>query len=110
MCSSDLLTNELNTKANQTDLNTLTKTVHNKEDKTDSITDYYNKNDVNSLVNGKANSSDVYTKSYIDTSLSQKADTSNVYTKSMIDSTLSSYLTSNTASSTYQPISSMTNY
>jgi hypothetical protein len=59
----------------------LSSEVSNKVDQTYLITNFYNKNQTDSLLQGKANSSNVYSKSYVDTALSQKANTIDLINK-----------------------------
>jgi hypothetical protein len=75
------LTTALNSKATAAQLSTLTDVVSAKADQTTLITDYYNKNQTDSLLQGKANSNSVYTKSQVDSALSQKADTTDLINK-----------------------------
>ena len=50
--------------------------------------DYYDKTEVDDLLDDKADKSDTYTKSQVDTALNLKADKSTTYTKTQVDSAL----------------------
>jgi hypothetical protein len=50
--------------------------------------DYYNKTEVDDLLDDKADQATTYTKSEVDTALNLKADKSTTYTKSQVDSAL----------------------
>jgi hypothetical protein len=50
--------------------------------------DYYNKTEVDDLLDDKADKATTYTKSEVDTALNLKADKSTTYTKSQVDSAL----------------------
>lgn len=73
---------------------TSTSEIHNLESQIEEITteivgeNYYNKSEVDTLLDAKADASDVYTKSEVDTALNLKADKSTTYTKSQVDTAL----------------------
>ena len=71
--NNDDLNNKLNSKATTSQLSNLSRLVSNKADQTNLITNYYNKNQTDSLLQGKANSNSVYTMSQVDSALSQKS-------------------------------------
>ena len=50
--------------------------------------DYYDKDEVDALLDDKADKSDTYTKSQVDTALNLKADKSTTYTKTQVDNLL----------------------
>ena len=50
--------------------------------------DYYDKTEVDDLLDDKADKSDTYTKSQVDTALNLKADKATTYTKTQVDSAL----------------------
>ena len=50
--------------------------------------DYYDKTEVDDLLDDKSDKSDTYTKSQVDTALNLKADKSTTYTKTQVDSAL----------------------
>ena len=102
------LTNKLNSKVSNTDFSSLSDSISTKADQTFLITNYYDKNQSDSLLQGKANSNNVYSISQIDSFLTQKANSidlsnkanaSDVYTKNEVDLTfqtkadMSNYLT-----------------
>ena len=60
------LTNKLNSKVSDEDFSTLSNNVSNKADQTYLITNYYNKNESDSLLQGKANTNNVYSSSQIE--------------------------------------------
>ena len=68
------LTNKLNSKVSDEDFSVLSNNVSSKTDQTFLITNYYNKNESDSLLQGKANTNNVYSSSQIDSFLSEKAD------------------------------------
>ena len=74
---------------------TSTSEIHNLESQVEEITteiigeNYYNKTEVDDLLDAKADASSVYTKSETDTKLALKANTADVYTKSQTDTLLS---------------------
>ena len=68
--------------------------IHNLYQQVEEITqqvigdDYYDKTEVDDLLDDKADKSDTYTKSQVDTALNLKADKSTTYTKTQVDSAL----------------------
>ena len=72
-----------------------TSEIHNLETQVEEITteiigeNYYNKTEVDDLLDTKADASSVYTKTETDTKLALKANASDVYTKSQTDTLLS---------------------
>ena len=102
------LTTKLNSKVSNNDSSVLSDNVSSTADQSFLITNYYDKNQSDSLLQGKANSNNVYSISQIDSALSQKANAidlsnkanaSHVYTKTEVDSAfqtkadMSNYLT-----------------
>jgi hypothetical protein len=75
------LTTKLNSKATASQLSTLSSTVNNKADQTYLITNFYNKDQSDSLLQGKANSNNVYSISQIDSALAHKANATDLYNK-----------------------------
>lgn len=73
---------------------TSTSEIHNLESQVEEITteiigeNYYNKTEVDDLLDAKADSDSVYTKSETDTKLALKANAADVYTKSQTDTLL----------------------
>ena len=64
--------------------------------------DIYTKNQIDTKLDAKANSSDVYTTEQVDSKLSSKADTSNVYNKSEINTKLNAKANSSDVYTTEQ--------
>ena len=73
---------------------TSTSEIHNLETQIEDITteivgeNYYNKTEVDDLLDTKADASSVYTKTQVDSALALKANAADVYTKSQVDAEL----------------------
>ena len=74
---------------------TSTSEIHNLETQIEEITteivgeNYYNKTEVDDLLDTKADASSVYTKTQVDSALALKANSADVYTKGQVDTALS---------------------
>jgi len=100
------LTTKLNSKATTTELSDLSYTVSNKADQTDLITNYYNKNQINSSLQGKANANNTYSIAQVDGFLLQKANVSDLNDKVSASNV---YLRTD-ADLTFQTKNDMSNY
>ena len=73
---------------------TSTSEIHNLETQIEEITteivgeNYYNKTEVDALLDTKADASSVYTKTQVDSALALKANAADVYTKTQVDTAL----------------------
>ena len=81
--------NTINTKVTNLENNALVKDGSNvKASEFRGNLDVYSKNEVDDLLDNKADKNDVYTKNEIDNSLNGKADTNNVYSKTEVNNSL----------------------